>query len=214
MSAVPAPAIIPSEPVAEVLPGWRGCERCGQLHPAAIAQRCDRCAAELAPRRTDPVTTLALSLAALILYAAALVLPIATAAKFGERHTGYLASGIASLWRQGNWPLALLVWWCGLIAPLLLTGLLGAAVWSSRVRERRGGNVGRVGWWLRWARRVERWSMPEVQLLGVIVACIKLSSLVATRPAAGLGCYAFAALLTVWAWRGGEATATAGKGAS
>lgn len=140
---------------------------------------------------------LACALTALILLVAACCLPFATAAKFGEAHHGYLLSGVASLWREGDWPLALLVIVCGCLAPLGLNGLLCLLLGGARQAQPRPAL--RAG--LRLAIRLERWAMPEVQMLGVIVAFTKLSSLVPTRPDAGLWCYGAAAFFTVLAWR-------------
>jgi paraquat-inducible protein A len=54
---------------------------------------------------------------------------------------------------------------------------------------------------LRVASWIEKWSMPEVQMLAVIVAFTKISTLVETRPGAGLWLYAAAAVFTLLAWR-------------
>jgi len=140
---------------------------------------------------------LALGGTALIFYGASLCLPLATAAKFGERHSGYLFSGIARLWQEGNGYLAALVLGCGVVAPLLLTGVLVLLALAARAGRPRPELRG----CLHFVARVETWSMPEVQVLGVVVAFIKLSSLVPSRPAAGLWCYGFAALFGLAAWR-------------
>jgi paraquat-inducible protein A len=155
------------------------------------------------PSRTD--SCLALAATALILYIAGLSLPLATAAKFGERHAGYLFSGVTSLWDSGNWHLALLVFVCGAAAPVVLTGSLCLLLFAARGRRPRPG----LRRWLHLAARVEQWSMPEVQMLGVIVAFTKLSALVATTPGPGLWCYGLAALFTLLAWRNFDAAGLA-----
>jgi paraquat-inducible protein A len=132
-----------------------------------------------------------------------LLLPLASATKFGERHTGFLLSGVQSLWREGSWHLAALVLALGVIIPLLLTVLIGSLALA--VRRRRAGARLRPA--LHLAARLEQWSMPEVQMLGVIVAFLKLSALVETRPGAGLWCYGLAALATLVAWRSFDAPA-------
>lgn len=147
------------------------------------------------PSRTD--TCLALAATALIFYFAGLSLPLATAAKFGEKHTGYLFSGVASLWAEGNWHLAILVLFCGAVAPLVLTGSLCLLLVAARRGRPRPG----LRRWLHLAARVEQWSMPEVHMLGVIVAFTKLSVLVSTKPGPGLWCYGLAAFFTLLAWQ-------------
>lgn len=145
--------------------------------------------------RTD--SCLALSATALIFYIAGLSLPLATAAKFGEKHEGFLLSGVASLWESGNWHLAILVAVCGAAAPIVLTGSLCVLLFAARARQPRP----ELRRWLHLAARVEQWSMPEVHMLGVIVAFTKLSALVATEPGPGLWCYGLAAFFTLAAWR-------------
>jgi paraquat-inducible protein A len=144
---------------------------------------------------------LALSATALIFYIAGLSLPLATAAKFGEKHEGFLLSGVVSLWESGNWHLAILVAVCGAAAPIVLTGSLCVLLFAARARQPRP----ELRRWLHLAARVEQWSMPEVHMLGVIVAFTKLSVLVATEPGPGLWCYGLAAFFTLLAWRNFDA---------
>ena len=153
--------------------------------------------------RTD--SCLALSATALIFYVAGLSLPLATAAKFGEKHSGYLLSGVASLWESGNWHLALLVAVCGAAAPIVLTSSLCVLLLAARNRQPRPG----LRRWLHVAAWVEQWSMPEVHMLGVIVAFTKLSALVATEPGPGLWCYGLAAFFTLLSWRNFDAAGLA-----
>jgi paraquat-inducible protein A len=150
-------------------------------------------------------SSLALASTALIFYVAGLSLPLATAAKFGEKHSGYLISGVTSLWNAGNWHLAILVFVCGAAAPLVLTGSLCLLLVAARGLKPRPG----LRRWLHLAARVEQWSMPEVHMLGVIVAFTKLSALVATKPGAGLWCYGLAAFFTLLAWRQFDAAGVA-----
>jgi paraquat-inducible protein A len=140
---------------------------------------------------------LALALAAIVLYAAAMSLPFATAAKFGEAQSGYLFSGVTTLWRSGYQELAILVVGCGLAAPLILNGALGMLLVVPRTRRA----TPPMRACLRVASWIEKWSMPEVQMLAVIVAFTKISTLVETRPGAGLWLYAAAAVFTLLAWR-------------
>jgi paraquat-inducible protein A len=161
----------------------------------AIRRRIAAALLPTGPARHDEV--LALAGTALIFYLASLCLPLATAAKFGEKHSGYLFSGIARLWQEHNEFLAVLVFGCGVVAPLLLVGSLAILLLAARAGQPRPALRG----WLHFATRVETWSMPEVQVLGVVVAFIKLSALVPSRPAAGLWCYGLAAFFSLVAWR-------------
>ncbi len=130
-------------------------------------------------------------------------LPLATATKFGNHNAGYVMSGIIALWNGGYEILAALVFGCGVVAPLGLVLSLCILLLAARA-GRRG-----AGWtrWLHLATWLEQWSMPEVQMLGVIVALSKLSALVATKTGPGLWCYGLAAFFTLLAWRRFDAAA-------
>ncbi|AOS43638.1 Inner membrane protein YebS [Lacunisphaera limnophila] len=136
---------------------------------------------------------LAWSLTGLILLLVSLQLPFVAAAKFGRTNEGRMFSGIASLWHQGHVLLAALVAFCGLVAPLLL---LGSLTWLALRPGGAGGHPLR-----RFARWLEPWSMPDVRLLAILVAFVKLSALVEAAPAAGLWCYGATAVCTLLALR-------------
>lgn len=181
---------------------WQACEHCGQVHDMAVAPtdrplRCVRCESDLRPSQPAHSACLALALSALVMFVAAILLPFAVAAKFGEVHAGYVGSGVTRLWSQGSLPLALLVALCGIVAPLGLTSLLSLVLLPRPDWQRSATR--RV--LLRLAVWCERWSMAEVQLLGVLVAFTKLSTLVDTTPGPGLWCYGIASALALLAWR-------------
>jgi paraquat-inducible protein A len=54
---------------------------------------------------------------------------------------------------------------------------------------------------VRWLRALELWSIPEVYLLAVLVAFIKLDTLAPAQPAAGLWCHAGMSVALLVAWR-------------
>lgn len=156
-----------------------------------------------APRFEAP---LAYALTALILLATACCLPLATAAKFGEHHSAYLVSGVTQLWHEGDGFLALLVAAFGLVLPVILAATLAGLLVAARGARPRPALRG----WLRFAVRLGHWSMPEVQLLGIVVAFTKLSALAETHPAAGLWCYAAAGIFTLLAGKTFDPAGVAG----
>jgi len=133
---------------------------------------------------------IALGLAGLVLLLASFVLPFVEAGKFGRANQGHLFSGVKQLWLQGHTALAFIVSFCGMLAPLLL--LLAALLIS--IGNPSNAVVSRLH---RLQARLHPWAMPDVRLLAILVAFLKLSSLVEAGPASGLWCYAGAALCTV-----------------
>lgn len=179
------------------------CPWCGQLHsriplrPGDVGQ-CVRCEAALAHgRASDWVVTLAWVFTGLILWVPANLLPIVSVAQFGNARSSLLFTGVMSLWQQGMPWVAALVALTGIIAPFLL--LLGLAVVLTPIAL--GHPAPELRFLARWLRRCELWSMPEVYLLGVLVAFIKLGSVVRADPATGLWCHGAMAVALLVAWR-------------
>jgi len=159
---------------------------------------CLRCGTTVVERgRLGPDAALAFALTGLVLAIPSLLLPFVTLTKLGDERTVLLSGGIEGLWANGFGPLAILVLACGILAPLGLLTLLIAVLWTDT-----RANPGRSNETLRrWAHGVERWAMPEVQILGVMVAFFKLGAVVTIAVRPGLWCYGAASLFTLLAWR-------------
>jgi paraquat-inducible protein A len=167
------------------------------LRPRDIC-RCVRCDAQLAiGRASNWQVTLAWVLTGLILWVPANFLPIVAVSQLGNAHESLLLTGVAGLWDGGMPWVAVLVALCGIIAPVLLlltlAGLLTPIVLGRPSR--------RLRFLVRWLHALELWSIPEVYLLGVLVAFIKLGSVVRAEPSPGLWCHAGMALALFVAWR-------------
>ncbi len=193
----PAPVCLPptSGPMA--------CPWCGQLHarvelrPRAVSY-CVRCNAQLARGyASNWIVTLAWVATGLALWFPANVLPIAQLSRFGTGHESQLITGAISLWHEGQPWVAVLVVLCGIAAPLLL--LLAFTILLVPITL--GRPNARLGIVVRWLRALELWSIPEVYLLAVLVAFLKLGALATAAPAPGLWCYAGMATALIVAWR-------------
>jgi paraquat-inducible protein A len=171
------------------------CHECGTVQrmralPEGGAARCGRCGAMLYRQRRDSIEhALLLSLAALILFVIANTFPFLTFRLEGNADTSTLLSGAWSLYREGMWPLALLVLLTATVVPL--AWLLGTVyvllpLW-----------LGRIPWAVADVFRITEllrpWAMMEVYLLGVIVAYVKLSDL--ARLELGIALFAFVGLI-------------------
>jgi paraquat-inducible protein A len=173
------------------------CHECGTVQrmralPEGGAARCSRCGALLYRHRRDSIEhTLLLALAALILFAIANIFPFLTFELEGRGETSTLLSGVWSLYRQGMWPLALLVLLTATVVPLawlLSVTYVCLPLWLGRVPWR-VADVFRITELLR------PWAMMEVYLLGVIVAYVKLSDLAELE--LGIALFAFVGLIVV-----------------
>jgi paraquat-inducible protein A len=156
------------------------CHLCGQEHrpirlePGEKA-RCARCSTVMAQGpRLGIDTAFVFSVTGLILAVPAAVLPFVSAGKLGDERISLLFTGVGSLWNGGMRPLAVLVLLCGGLLPLALLAAL--AVLNAPLRM--GGLSGRLRFVQRAAGIMESWAIPEVQVLAVLVALMKLGSIV------------------------------------
>lgn len=193
-------------PSSDDLPTARNtiaCPWCGQLHARiklrpGDTSKCVRCEAQIGiGRASNWIVTLAWVLTALILWVPANFLPIVAVSQLGNAHESLLFTGVSSLWHQGMPWVAVLVALCGIMAPLLLLLTLTALLVPITLNH----PSSRLRFLIRWLHALELWSIPEVYLLGVLVAFIKLGSVVRAEPAAGLWCHAAMAMALLVAWR-------------
>ena len=145
-------------------------------------------------RRPDPESlnrTLALTLAALILFIPANVFPTLTVTLMGSTQTDTVFDGVVALWQDGMWPLALIVMCASLVIPLVKIVALLFLVLSIGMTTRR---LERTRLY-RFIEGIGRWSMLDVYVISLIVAVINLGVLSGTR--ADVGALAFAAVVIV-----------------
>ena len=186
------------------------CYLCGMEHaPAqlkpgekALCARCDTLMAK--GPRLGPQVDLVFSLTGLILAAPAAFLPFVSASKLGDERTSTLLTGVVSLWEQGMRTLAILVFACGGLFPLLLLAALAALHLPTGVAWPESGRQ----FLFRAARFIGEWAIPEVQVLAVFVALGKLGSVVELRIGPGFWCYCGMTLSLLIAQRSFEFDAT------
>ncbi len=187
------------------------CRLCGQEHqpiPLAPGERacCVRCDTVLASRpRLGPDAAAAFTVTGLILALPAMLLPFVTATKLGHDRTSLLFTSAAGFWDHGMRLLAIWVALCGGIVPLaLLVTLAGLLL------------PGIFGWppvkpRLLWpaAHALGHWAMPEVQVLAVLVALMKLGRLAHITIGPGFWCYGAMSFALLFAWRSFDLTTLA-----
>jgi len=182
-------------------PQLRECVGCGlfQIMPALgpeMRAGCTRCGTTLRRTRAEPMShTLALSAAALVLFAIlwlAMLMKVSTA---GIVHATTLESGPLELVERGLWPVALAVAFTTAIAPVVkFAGTLYVLI-GLRLR-RMPPNLRGVFLFARW---MGKWAMLEVLLLGVFVAFTKLGDLVTIDLGPAVYALGLLTIVTVWA---------------
>jgi paraquat-inducible protein A len=186
-------------PPSDLLP----CRLCGYEHrpiPLGPGERalCVRCHAVLARgSRFGADAPLAFAITGLILALPATLLPFVTAGKFGSVRVGLLFTGVEGLWDHGMRWLSIWVFLCGGFGPILLLGVLIALLLPARLgRPELDSDVLRQT-----AHALAHWAMPEVHVLAVLVALVKLGSLVNVTIGPGFWCYAAMSFMLLLAWR-------------
>jgi paraquat-inducible protein A len=180
-----------------MLSKFEACPECDLLLNSTTPQpgdkaHCPRCGYLLQrPHKHSIERTLALSLAGLVLMIPANLLPMIGVKIFGNSLDGNLWTGVSALFKEDMWAVAVLVLLSSVLLPLVNMGLAFLISFHLFVQKANA----HLAKWMRWLQHLNEWAMLEVYALGIIVACVKLSSMAELR--FGLGLYAFVGLLFV-----------------
>jgi paraquat-inducible protein A len=168
-------------------------QRLPELGPGESA-RCPRCDKVLWRRGVDVLNrTLALAVAAGILYLIANLAPMIGLQIVGRSASTTVFGGVLQLWRDGRETVAVLVLFTVIVAPALQIGFLMAIVLGAQ-RPRPPHWVALL---LRFHPTTQIWSMIEVMLIGVLVALVKIAELATVVP--GLALYALGGVAVLFA---------------
>jgi paraquat-inducible protein A len=174
--------------------GIIACGQCDAVHRKSIMQRgeiakCIRCGARLErAQRLTPAGMLAMTFAAAVAFVVANAYPIVHVDVRGAHATSTLWGAIMASWNEGSEIVAALAALTVFFAPLVELLVVGYVLLPLTYRKR----APRFAEAMRLLRFADDWSMPEVFLLGAIVALVKLGSLATVTADAGL--WAFGAL--------------------
>lgn len=179
------------------------CHECGQVHqeltlPAGDLAECRRCGGFLyrQPGHDGLQRSLALFLAALVLFLIANLAPFVTLEFGGRMQATQLVTAGWALYQEGMPPLALLVLLTSVVFPLLtMLAMLYLLVPAQRGRQAPG-----MGPVFRWTSALMPWSLLGVFLLGTLVAFVKLLDLANVIPGIGLFAFVGAMLAFSGAW--------------
>lgn len=138
--------------------------------------------------------TLAFSIAALILFIPANILPILSMSKLGYKTESTIWSGTVKLWNDGTQGIAILVLLCSIVIPLAkIFGLFFLCLtWKTRSSKS-------TAYIARLVEVIGRWSMLDVFLVAILVALVKLGTIATIRPEPGIIAFAGVVVLTMFA---------------
>ena len=179
------------------------CETCGlhqqveELGPGQSAE-CIRCGETIAARpASGPELTLALTIAALVLYVPANIYPILTMNMYGAYSENTVWDGVVSLMQYGQYFVAAIVFLASIVIPLMKLMGLGFLVWS--VKWGKGRRLRGRTHIYKFIDAIGPWAMLDVFLLAVLVALVKLGDLAAVIPGPGLVAFTCVVVLTMLA---------------
>jgi paraquat-inducible protein A len=166
--------------------------------PAGEAAPCPRCGTILHRRQPRALErSAAFALAGLLMLVPANVLPVLSTNSIGPATMDTVFSGVMSLYRQGLWGIALIVFTASIVVPLLKLvslAILLHAVHTRSTHRRRG--LTRL---YAFVKFIGRWSMLDVFLVAFVTGAVQFGSLATVRPEPGIVAFAAAVVLTIFA---------------
>jgi paraquat-inducible protein A len=183
-------------------PAVIACHVCGQVHQVApvkpgMVAECVRCHARLERRSRGSLhRTAALSLAALLLYVPANVLPILHLELYGRTTENTVWDGVRKFYEDGSYVICTIVLLASIIIPLVkLMGLFYVTI-TTGMRSKRGRHF--RTWVFRFIDTIGKWAMLDVFVVGIWISAVKMGSLTTVSPGRGLlpfGCVVVLTLL-------------------
>ncbi|MCL7462752.1 paraquat-inducible protein A [Pseudomonas sp. NW5] len=157
--------------------------------------RCPRCGCELFAQRAQVQRrSLALVLTALLLFIPANFLPIMQLELLGQRREETVWSGVLGLYYGEMQVVALVVFLCSMVIPLLKLLCQLAVLLCIQWRMARGWGRGLY----RAYHHLREWGMLEVYLIGILVSIVKLVDMADLRVGVGLFCFIALLLAQIW----------------
>jgi paraquat-inducible protein A len=185
-------------------PALLGCECCGLVSAAPatddVSLHCRRCGHPLHRRKPHSIAlTWACLVASVLFYIPANTLPIVTTQRLFQRQSHTIAGGIAELWNDNAWGLAIIVFIASIAVPLLKIGALALLAWT--VRHAPAWRRGERARLYRVVEAVGHWSMLDVYVVVLLAGMVGFGSVASVRPEPGLLAFAAVVILTMLAAR-------------
>ncbi|MES2474962.1 MAG: paraquat-inducible protein A [Verrucomicrobiota bacterium] len=177
--------------------GLAGCHTCGKVAAVELG-KCPRCESALHLRKPDSIArTVALMVAAAILYIPANLLPIMTIIELGDVSENTIVGGMLTFWRSGAYPIAIVIFTASILIPFLkiiaLTWLCLAATGKLHPSP---AMLGKIYWF---TELLGRWSMVDIFVVGILVALVQLGNYMTITVGPGALAFSGVVVLTMFA---------------
>lgn len=171
------------------------CHLCGRAS-SVDARRCPRCRSSLHVRRPDSLQrTWAFTIAALLLYLPANLLPILRVESITGAQSSTIISGVIQFWQQEDYPVAIIIFVASVMIPVLKIIAIVWLCYAARAGRRPRGMTRLY----RVTEFVGRWSMVDVFVVAILVGVVQLGSTISIHPGAGAVSFAAVVVLTMFA---------------
>jgi paraquat-inducible protein A len=175
--------------------GLAVCHLCGRASPVD-EQRCPRCRTALHLRQPESLQrTWAFTIAALLLYLPANLLPILRVESITGAQSSTIISGVIQFWQQEDYPVAIIIFVASVMIPVLKIIAIVWLCYAARVGRRPRGMTRLY----RVTEFVGRWSMVDVFVVAILVGVVQLGSTISIHPGAGAVSFAAVVVLTMFA---------------
>lgn len=157
---------------------------------------CSRCGSRLHERIPDSLQrTVALLIAAAVLYVPANLFPIMTTDQLGRSEESTIIGGVILLWNLGSYPVALVILVASVLVPIGKILTVAALCWTigrpTGVPARQRATLYRI------TEFIGKWSMVDVFVVSILVALIQITGIIVIRPGGAALAFAIVVVLTM-----------------
>ena len=177
--------------------GLAGCHVCDKVSPVELGY-CPRCGSPLHLRKPQSLTrTMALVIAAALMYVPANMLPIMSIRELGVLTESTIVAGLVQFWQSGSYPIAIVIFTASIMIPLLkIFSLLWLCAAAKGMVPHSARTLGKVYWI---TELLGRWSMVDIFVVAILVTMVQLGNYMRVTPGPGALAFAAVVMLTMFA---------------
>ncbi|MBG7609014.1 MAG: paraquat-inducible protein A [Verrucomicrobia bacterium] len=177
--------------------GLAGCHVCEKVSLIS-AVNCPRCGTHLHFRKPDSINrTIALMIAAAIMYIPANILPIMSIRELGVTTESTIVTGLIQFWEARSYPIAIVIFSASILIPLLkIFALIWLCAAAKGIVPHSAKILGKVYWI---TELLGRWSMVDIFVVAILVTMVQLGNYMVVTPGPGALAFAGVVILTMFA---------------
>ncbi len=159
--------------------GLTSCHDCAKLQPLTN-EYCTDCGSDIHARKEKSVEkTLAYTIASVVLYIPANILPIMTVTGIGGAEQNTIIGGVITFWKMQAYPVAIVIFTASVLIPILKIIAIFALCWAATHPVK---NLKRMTKIYRVTELVGRWSMVDVFVVAILVTLVQMGQLMSISP--------------------------------